>query len=474
MEASERIATDICVIGGGPAGSTIAHRLASFGHKVCLVESHAFPRSHIGASLPPSILPLLESIGARDCVERAGFPRSERIVVWWSEAVPTIKNQPGTPGFHVDRGQFDQLLLEHAKNNGVRVLQPAHALPPERLSYGEWKIRLHHNGARKELTSKIVVDASGGRNLLPGRRIRRSEPLLALYAHWKCAKGPEIDACVEAGENEWFWCAPLGRERAIAAVFIDPKQLSETIRQGIEIIYRQLVRRFRLFPHDQLDGIVGEVKACDASCRYSENAVGPDFVRVGDANLSLDPLSSQGVLSAMASGLQAAVVVNTFVRRPGNTDIAIAFYLARQEENLRRHAAKTANFYEERSTVCDQPFWRRRAVAANDPKVTIFENKMPDDRYQIQLSNTVRINSAPIIKEDMIVSAPTLYHDSLDRPVAFVGGVEIVPLLNQIRTGQTIQAVIQTWSQRLPIEICHEIMHWLWRRKIVAPMYDIG
>src|SRR5215510_11113439 len=60
MVAGVRITSDICVIGGGPSGSTIAHRLASFGHDVCLVERHAFPRLHIGASLPPTILPLLE------------------------------------------------------------------------------------------------------------------------------------------------------------------------------------------------------------------------------------------------------------------------------------------------------------------------------------------------------------------------------------------------------------------------------
>jgi NADPH-dependent glutamate synthase beta subunit-like oxidoreductase len=64
---------DVCVIGGGPAGSTIAHRLASLGHEVCLVERDAAPRPHIAASLPATILPLLEVIGVRERVEGEGF-----------------------------------------------------------------------------------------------------------------------------------------------------------------------------------------------------------------------------------------------------------------------------------------------------------------------------------------------------------------------------------------------------------------
>ena len=116
MEVNKKTFFDVCVIGGGPAGSTIAHRLASLGYNVCIIESQKFPRpNHIGASLLPSILPLLDCIGVRESVENIGFLPHERTIIWWSEAIPTYKSQPEQPGFYVDRGQFDHLLLQNAK-----------------------------------------------------------------------------------------------------------------------------------------------------------------------------------------------------------------------------------------------------------------------------------------------------------------------------------------------------------------------
>jgi flavin-dependent dehydrogenase len=375
MAAGERITSDVCVIGGGPSGSTIAHRLAAFGHDVCLVERHAFPRPHIAASLPVSILPLLECIGVRDRVESAGFLRPERIIVWWSEAVATVRAQPGPPGFHVDRGAFDRLLLQNAEANGVRVLQPARAMQPVRLSSGRWKIPLQHQGDLKEVISRFVVDASGGRNLLGARRNRVSAPLLALYAQWEGLQDGETEGRVEAGEQEWFWYAPLGCERSVAAVFIDPQRLTAKPKESIESTYKRLLARFRLLRGRPFSRIRGGVKACDASSRYAEEPVGPGFVRIGDAAFTLDPLSSQGVQSAIASALQATIIVNTLAKYPANSEAAMTFYRDRQKEKVQQHARKTALFYRERAAVCDQPFWRQRAVFAGDAKEMLFEEK---------------------------------------------------------------------------------------------------
>jgi len=474
MGAGERIVADICVIGGGPAGSATAHRLASLGHEVCLIERQSFPRHHIGASLPSSILPLLEVIGARDRVESAGFLRPRQIIVWWSEATPTIRTLPGPPGFHVDRGEFDQLLLQNAEANGVRVLQPAQAMPPERLSGGGWTTRLRQDGQPKEVISRFVVDASGDRSILPGRRKRVSAPLLALYAHWRSVDGGEIAGRVEAGENEWFWHAPLGGEKSVAVVFLDPKRLSGTSRKNIEIAYRELLGRCRLFRDVRLGGAAGPVKACDASSRYAEEPAAPDLVRVGDANLSVDPLSSQGVQLAIASGIQAAVVVNTLAKYPENSHAAIAFYRDRQKERIRQYSAKTAAFYQERAIVCDQPFWRERAISTGDTTSPVVATERLDRNCPIQLSDTAKIEKTPTLEGEIIASRPALHHRTLNRPVAYFDGVEIVPLLNRVRPGQQARAVVESWSERVSSEHGWKIMQWLWDRKILVPISSCG
>ena len=238
--AGDRITSDVCVVGGGPSGSTIAHRLALLGHDVCLIERHPFPRPHIAASLPPSILPLLEFIGVRDRVESAGFLRPERTIVWWSEAVPRMSAQPGAPGFHVDRGMFDRLLLQNAVETGVRVVQPAQTTKIAKLSDGSWRISIRHQGKPQEVISRFLVDASGAGNVLRSKKKEASAPLIALYAQWEGVDNNELAGRVEAGEQEWFWFAPLGCGRSIVAVFLDPKRLSAMRAESLRAELRKL------------------------------------------------------------------------------------------------------------------------------------------------------------------------------------------------------------------------------------------
>jgi flavin-dependent dehydrogenase len=337
------------------------------------------------------------------------------------------------------------------------------------LRGGGWKTRFHQDGHPKEVTSRFVVDACGDRSLLPGRRKRVSAPLLALYAHWRSRPGAETAGMVEAGENEWFWHAPLGHGKSVAAVFIDPKRLSGIAPENIETTYRELLGRCRLFRDAPVGGIEGPVKACDASSRYAQEPVSSDFVRVGDANLRVDPLSSQGVQLAVAGGIQAAAVVNTLAKCPENSDAAIAFYKDRHMEKVQQYSAKTAAFYGERAIVCDRPFWRRRASFAADAAPPDLATQRLDGNSPIGLSPSARIEKTATIEGELIVVRPALHHQALPRPVAYLDGVEIAPLLNRIRPGQCAQAVVQSWSEQVPSENGWKMMQWLWERKILVP-----
>jgi flavin-dependent dehydrogenase len=472
MGSTERITADVCVIGGGPAGSTIAHQLASFGHAVCLVEREAFPEARSGASLPSSILPLLEVIGVRERIERAGFLRPEHIVVWWADPHPSVRSLPGPPGFHVGRSQFDEILLQNAAAVGVAVLRPAQAMHPQRLRSGGWQIPVRQAGEQKEIFVSFVVDATGSRGLLPGRRIRYSAPLLSLFARWHAPDRKEVAGRVEAGENEWLWYAPIDGKKSVAAVFTEPKRLSGTSRANIASVYFDLLRRFRLFREVEAGRIDGEVKACDASSRHAEQAAGLDFVRVGDAHLTLDPLSSQGVQSAVASGIQAAVVINTLARYPSDANDAIAFYRARQMEKISQFGRKTAALYQERAIVCDRPFWRQRAQFIDAPAAPPLETRRLDSICKIQLSKLAVIESMPTMQGDRISSTWVLRHEALERPVAFLDGVELVPLLRQIRFGQTADSIVRAWSERMSVDLGWKVLRWLWHRKIVVPVTD--
>src|SRR4051812_11997144 len=103
---------EVCVIGGGPAGSSIAHKLALLGHEVCLVERSAFPRPHVGESLASGVLPLLDALGLRGHIEAAGFLRPEGTVLRWGEDRGRFVRRTEDLGLLVDRSRFDAMLLD--------------------------------------------------------------------------------------------------------------------------------------------------------------------------------------------------------------------------------------------------------------------------------------------------------------------------------------------------------------------------
>jgi flavin-dependent dehydrogenase len=459
----------ICVIGGGPAGSTIASRLALLGYDTCLVDRGDGSERHFAASLPSTVLPLLEFIGVRDQVDSCCFLRPYSIKVLWSESSAVTRRLAEPLGFHVDRQRFDSLLLQNAQAKGVRVLQPWTAMRPVRSGSGLWSIRLQAKDRFAEVVSRFVIDASGCRTLFGGRRKRVSKPLMALYARWQSASDIDLEGRIEAGDQQWFWYAPMDARSAIAAIFTDPKRVTQLARQRLMSTYHELMRGFRLFPRETKLQVDGEVRICDASSRYAEELIAPDWVRIGDSAFTLDPISSQGIQSALATALQSAIVVNTLLKSPNDANAAMTFYRDRIKEKVTHHAVKTARFYEEAATRHPHRFWRDRAHVIQHLKPIQVESAPLDANCRLQLSDRVTIARAAVIKETSVVTANAIVHRDWNHPIAFLDGVELTPLLMQIQSGQTAASIVERWSHGLPAEVAWNVIRWLWSRMILVP-----
>src|SRR5919106_4059275 len=119
--------TRILVIGGGPAGSTASTLLARQGFEVTLLERAHFPRYHIGESLLPSILQILDLLGAREKMERIGFTRKDGAYLEWGSERWGLNfgelSENCTYAFQVERADFDNMLLQHSRSQGVKVFE---------------------------------------------------------------------------------------------------------------------------------------------------------------------------------------------------------------------------------------------------------------------------------------------------------------------------------------------------------------
>ena len=136
--------------------------------------------------------------------------------------------------------------------------------------------------------------------------------------------------------------------------------------------------------------------ACDATSQHAEDPVGDRYIRLGDSCLSVDPLSSQGVHLALQSGLQGAVIVNTMLRKPENTEAAQQFFHRRITERIGRYTGRTKQEYALVSATRPNAFWRERAGDAS-----LIETSVPHPPLE----------AAPRAPSDQVAVSP---HATLD------------------------------------------------------------
>ena len=119
---------DAVIIGGGPAGSTVATYLARAGKQVLVVEKEHFPRFHIGESLLPYNMPIFDEMGVLPALEAADFmPKYGgrfSLAKGDMESAITFANGSFTEepvAMQVERSVFDKILLDHSRQCGAEV-----------------------------------------------------------------------------------------------------------------------------------------------------------------------------------------------------------------------------------------------------------------------------------------------------------------------------------------------------------------
>jgi flavin-dependent dehydrogenase len=453
----------VMIAGGGPAGAALALRLARLGCDVWLAEGQAFPRRHIGVSLAPAAMPVLDQIGVRDRLEAMPCYRPASTIVHWAGRTDILEHPPGQAGALVNRGRFDQILLDEARRAGVRLLQPARVVAARRGRSHVWEVEIESEGRSRAVTTRFLAIAAGRRSALWGRRKRVSAPVLALHGFCKAARGVTPQVRVEAAESCWYWAAPLADGTVAAAVFLDPQQLRRF--SSVPDAFSQLLGASRLIG-PCIAGAPEAVEACSASRDIIEPGADRDFIRVGDAAFTVDPLSAQGVLHAIVSGLQGAAVVNTILRRPQDGDAALSFFRARQQEAVARDREIGGRHYRAQAAFASNAFWTGLTGEHADAQGFRRSDPPPAD-VPLHLSERASLRSEPVITGDYVSLAPALAHPGLDRPIAFVRNVPIAELTASLRGGAVLPVLMEQWAGRLPEREARNLLATLWSRNVI-------
>lgn len=446
-------AWDVCVLGGGPAGATVAGRLARAGHRVVVVEERPFPREHVGESLSPAAWPVLDAAGVpRAAVRATGVPVRTAGVRWRTDEEEHL---PLDDGLTVDRGAFDALLLDCAQSAGVVVRAPVRVGRPVRTPAG-WRVPTSGG----DLSARFLADATGRRRLLGGPWRPTSPRTVAVHARW-AADWPEggPQTRVAAVADGWLWAAALpGGDVRVMAV-TDPEVLAA---EGAGRLLGRFLASASVagaLP----DGVA--VRVCDATTYEVGPVVEADVVRVGEAAFAVDPLSSCGVQAAIQSGLAAAVTAHSLITG-ADRRAALEYYgdLVRAASAL--HARTASALYAEHHRHAGEEFWRRRATA-QPARARVVSLSLPE-----LMARRTRLRSAAVLRPtacligDTIGRRPALHAPGLDRPVAFLDGRPVAPLLDRLGTAPTLADAVEHWDRSWPGR-GQQVADWLHRHDLL-------
>ena len=348
---------EVVVIGGGPAGSTVASLLSQWGRRVLLLEKEIFPRHHIGESLLPGTVIVMRRLGVFEKVERAGFvPKHGATYVWgksrepWTIQFGELSDKPlsfkGRPqnSFQVDRAKFDKILLDHSRESGVTVMEGCAVTGVARDDNKIWRVDyLDRNKNAQTATGLICVDASGQNCILGDkmglRNFNESLRNIAVYSYFQGGKPlrdlvPDLNPrsngniFVAANAIGWIWYIPLGNDRYSVGLVTEGANSREINRAGRANYYRDSIDATPEVAH-----LLREARM-ESDSIYSQSdwsyickkVQGPGYLLVGDAAAFVDPILSTGVHLAMDGALKAALAINTSLTHVQLTDRAMEWY----------------------------------------------------------------------------------------------------------------------------------------------------
>lgn len=331
---------DVLVIGGGPAGSTAAGLLAERGYHVTLLEKAHHPRFHIGESLLPANLPLLDRLGVADAVKAIGMEKwgAEFVSPWHDHqqsfefADAMDKSMP--MAYQVRRSEFDEILIRNASSKNARVVegcqvQDVSFLPDDS---GAMVRARHDDGSVETVRARFVMDASG-RDTFLGNRFKakqrnKQHNSAAIYAHFS---GVQRSPGKAAGnitvywfEHGWFWFIPLADGATSVGVVIWPYYLKTRKQKPLAQFFQETIALCKPL-HERLQHtrITSPVEATANFSYACDHTHGSNYLLLGDAYTFIDPIFSSGVLLAMHSAFAGADAVDTCLRHPQQAAAAL-------------------------------------------------------------------------------------------------------------------------------------------------------
>ena len=331
---------DVAIIGGGPAGSTAATLLARAGRRVIVFEREKFPRFHIGESLLPFSMKAFTRLGLHEKFLRAGFLKKYggEIMGACSDTGTKFYFKDGyrsqtDHSYQVTRGDFDKVLLDHARESGAEVHEET-AVKDVEFSDDAVVLAVRSNGSSHLIRTRYLVDASGRASIL-GRQFKIKKTYehlqkLSIFAHydgvWRAEGIDSTLTILVRALDRWFWLVPLTSERTSVGVVLDSEPFRKSNLSAEDFLQEALAEQPTIAKRMTNARRVSKVYVeADFSYR-SARLHGDRWLLTGDAAGFIDPIFSSGVFLAVFSGEKCADALNAVLDHPRKAKRLFAKY----------------------------------------------------------------------------------------------------------------------------------------------------
>ena len=348
---------DILVAGAGPAGALAAFVLARSGWQVLLVDEIQMDKYKVGESLPGAARQILQSLDLLTVLESGShLPNYGNVSAWGSDQLVAndFINDPRGLGWHLDRVEFDEALRLAACRAGAvlwrnRVKSITEMNPT-------WRIALKDC----EVYASWFIDATGRAASLArsqGAIRQRDLPLLATY-RWVVASDDDTETrtFVEAVPNGWWYSARLPHQTRVVIFHTDAQEATDIRRQpDLWEVYleetRYICHLLRSVTYTDSPHFIKAGGGC------LNNVAGPQWIVAGDAALTFDPISSQGIFNALYTGMKAGQAVHAALTGDLSGVDAYVERLKAVRATYRRHHSF---IYRSENRWANKSFWALR------------------------------------------------------------------------------------------------------------------
>lgn len=339
---------EVVVVGGGPAGSLTATYLAQKGHDVVLLDKQKHPRYNVGESLIPDFWKYTDMAGASGKILADGFIQKAGGTVSWKGRINTHTFRGfgyKRPALHVERDRFDHILLENAREKGVKVFEETGVTTTNFDDPGNPVVHYRYQDQPAgDLACKYVVDASGQSAVVARqlglRVVDEAFRFMSVWGYFKdsryiafggkahrpkdLSQAPPttfVSSLGDSGEAGWSWHIIL---RDVTSVgFVLPIEMMKSVRETDEAWEKFFVRKCQQSPVlnrllEQATFVPDSVRLIRDYSYRSTRLAGPGYFLVGDAAGFVDPIFSVGVVLAMYSAYAAAWALDRCLRDPGS------------------------------------------------------------------------------------------------------------------------------------------------------------